>query len=369
MKQFFLGLLFAFLTVSSFPKAQIETKKAPSNVNIPVKYPIAKTITAQKPLNVLLFTALPASGKSEVRRYLDHVNKKTALKEFGIAETVQIDDFPYVHMMRLISTELINQGLEGAFFRSPVLPFKNAYEWGTLIQLVNLEYEDIAYQRPVSSAATAEWLFARIDEARSKINQEPVFSKIAPSIRRSLASNLESEAAKIVKNLNQNIALGLANKTVVIEFSRGGANSSTMPLPAPYGYNYAFSQLSPEILEKASIFYIQVAAEDSLKKNTVRSNPKDPGSILNHKVPLAVMYADYGCDDMFYLKEKSPKPHTVSIQSRGKTYLLPIGIFDNRDDKTTFLREDSALWNKETVAKLHNTLKKTFTELRSSQKN
>ncbi len=369
MKHFFFSLLLTLLTVSVFPKERIEIKKEPNNTNAPATLvTLKKSITAQKPLNVLLFTALPASGKSEVRKYLDNVNKETALKEFGIGDTIQFDDFPYVHMMRLISNELINKGLEGAFFRSPVLPFKDAHEWGTLIQLINLEYEDVALQRSVSeSDSSAEWIFDRIDKARARINQPPVFSKLAPSIRRSLASVLEKEAAKIVKNLNQNVALGLANKTVVIEFSRGGASASAMPLPAPYGYNYALSQLSPEILEKASIFYIQVAVEDSLEKNTVRSNPNDPGSILNHKVPLAVMYADYGCDDMFYLKNKSSKPHTVSIQSHGKTYLLPIGIFDNRDDKTTFVREDKKLWKKEHVAKLHTALQKTFSELRSSQ--
>lgn len=359
-KTFFSSLFysFVFLTNASFP-ADVNPADQTST-----------TIADQpaKPLDVLLFIALPASGKSELRRYLDNLNAETALKEFGIKKTVQLDDFPYVHFMRLVSDEMIKQGLEGAFFRSPVLPFKDPNEWNTLIQLINLEYEDIALNRPIKASSAADWLFARIDRARKKNQNEPIFSKFSPALRRNLATALETEAEKIKAALNQNIAQGLKDKTVVIEFARGGATASAMPLPAPYGYQHALAELSPQILEKAAILYIKVDPKDSLKKNTVRSNPNDPGSILNHKVPLAVMYTEYGCDDLAYLKSQSTKTNTLCIKQKDKIYFLPIGIFDNRDDKTTFLREEVKLWPKDKLAKLEKTLKQSFLDLRSAQK-
>ncbi len=363
IKNFLFCILSAGLTISLFAENQNKLKKE----SIPIK-PIHQPVKAyQTPHNILLFTALPASGKSEVRRYLDNLDKPAALKEFNIQETIQLDDFPYVHIMREVSREMINQGLEGAFFRSTVLPFKDPHDWGTLAQLINLEYEDIALNQPISvSSSAADWLFARIDRARKKTGKDPIFSKLSLRLRKALAAKLEKEAVKILTNLNANIAKGFKDKTVVIEFSRGGASASSMPLPAPYGYQHTLSQLSPQILERAAIIYIQVSPSDSLRKNTVRSNPNDPGSILNHKVPLAVMYADYGCDDMFYLKAKSDKPNTICVEKNGKKYFLPLGIFDNRDDKTTFLREDKKLWNKEDIQKLHSELKTTFEKLKRS---
>ena len=116
---------------------------------------------------------------------------------------------------------------------------------------------------------------------------------------------------------NAAIPESLDGKTVVVEFARGGADASPLPLPAPYGYNYSFSRLSRELLSSANILYIWVTPEQSRRKNHERTDPDDPGSILHHGVPLAVMYGDYGCDDMQYLLDNSGKDDTVQVDKAG----------------------------------------------------
>ena len=70
----------------------------------------------------------------------------------------------------------------------------------------------------------------------------------------------------------------------------------------------------------------------------------------------AVMYGDYGCDDIEYLIEQSPEPDTIQIEAHGKTWTLPICRFDNRVDKTTFLRGDPDSWPEDGVKALHEGL-------------
>ena len=74
-------------------------------------------------IDTILLTALPASGKSEVRRYLAQLDPEVVRRDFHMGETVQLDDYPYVHMMRRISEELVGRGHGGVFFASGVEPF------------------------------------------------------------------------------------------------------------------------------------------------------------------------------------------------------------------------------------------------------
>ena len=69
-------------------------------------------------LDTILLTALPASGKSEVRRYLDVQDATAVAGQFHMGPTVQLDDYPYVHMMRRISEELVEVGQPPLFFLS-----------------------------------------------------------------------------------------------------------------------------------------------------------------------------------------------------------------------------------------------------------
>ena len=120
---------------------------------------------------------------------------------------------------------------------------------------------------------------------------------------------------------------------------------------------------SDEILSRASILYVWVTPEESRRKNHERTDPNDPGSILHHGVPEAVMRGDYGCDDMEWLIEHSGRQDTVSIEARGRTWHLPIARFDNRRDRTTFVRAEPASWAREDVESLHRGLAEAFDHL------
>ena len=194
-----------------------------------------------------------------------------------------------------------------------------------------------------------------------------MLGKLPADLRHEVAEALEPECADLLQRKIAEVPDSLEGKTVVIEFARGGADASPMPLPAPYGYRYSLGCLSPEILSKASILYIWVTPEESRRKNAERTDPDDPGSILFHGVPLAVMYGDYGCDDLAWLLEQSDRPDTVCIEQGGRKYYLPVGRFDNRVDLTTFIREDAASWPEEDVAKLRAGLRAAFDELASGQ--
>lgn len=67
---------------------------------------------------------------------------------------------------------------------------------------------------------------------------------------------------------------------------------------------------------------------------------------------MAVMLGDYGCDDMEYLIKNTDVEDTVTIKAHGTTYHVPIGVFDNRVDKTSFLRSEPDKWDKDKVAEV-----------------
>ncbi|MBN1549204.1 hypothetical protein JW872_00925 [Candidatus Babeliales bacterium] len=328
-----------------------------------------KTTKAQtQDVDVLLLLALPASGKSEVRHYLASLTPQECRSEFGIKETVQLDDFPYVHIMRRVSDEMTARGHEGPFFASPAYPFREPKDWGTLTVLLNDDYDDLVAQRTHKPRSASEWLFKRYDQARISVGAAPVFSSMDAKLRKEIAQAVEQDAQKLLASKNQEAKKGVKDKTVVIEFARGGAESSPMPLPQPYGYQYALSQLSPAILEKASLLYIWVDPAESRRKNLARANPNDPGSILNHCVPQAVMYTDYGCDDIAHLVQTSDKPNTICVSTRGQTFHIPVGRFDNRVDKTTFVHSDHATWKAEDIANLKSGLQTAFHELQDGRR-
>lgn len=314
-------------------------------------------------LDILLLLALPASGKSEVRRYMAHLTPEQCRDEFHLGPTVQLDDYPYVHMMRRVSQELRKRGHDGVFFDSDDLPMKESRDWGTLIELLNEDFEDLVQKRRPAPASAATWLLDRFDAARGKVGADPALGKLPAAVRAELIAALEKESADLLRDKNAGIPDTLEGRTVVIEAARGGPQGASLPLPAPLGYQYSLSRFSDAILAKASILYVWVTPEESRRKNHERTDPNDPGSILHHGVPIAVMLGDYGLDDMEWLIEHSGRPDTVKIVARGRDYFIPVARFDNRVDKTTFVRVDRKDWKPADVAALHGGLSEALGRL------
>jgi hypothetical protein len=314
-------------------------------------------------LDCVLLLALPASGKSEIRRYMARLPEDECRRDFHMGPTVQLDDFPYVHLMRRIDEELEKIGRERIFFQSGEKPFREPKDWGTLVEMVNEDYEDLLAGKMFEPKSAAMNLFHRLDEASKKAMTKPRLGALDPDTLAGLARKLESEAQEMLKEKHANHPEDLQGKTIVIEFARGGPDGSSMPLKEPYGYRYSLCQLSASILKKSSILYVWTTPEESRRKNVARADPGDPGSILHHGVPLDVMMNDYGCDDMDWLEQNSQKPGTVTIEAWGKTYHIPVARFDNRVDKTSFIRNDPAQWKPEEVKAIHEGLKEALGKL------
>jgi len=322
-----------------------------------------KEPTMAKHIDVLLLCALPASGKSEVRRYLASLSPEECEQQFGIGETVQLDDYPYVHMMRRVSQELRALGEDPVFFDADNLPMKEPLDWGTLTELLNRDFRDLVTGTRPEPHLAIDWLLERFDDCRATVGADRFLDTLSPEVRAKLREILEPEARDLLEKKNAGVPETLDGKTVVIEFARGGRQGSSMPLPDPWGYQYTLRVLSEEILEKAALLYIWVTPEESRRKNEERADPNDPGSILHHGVPIEVMLNDYGTDDMAYLLETSGRPNTIEIHAHGRTFFLPVGRFDNRVDRTTFIRKPQQEWTDEEIAALRAGLREAFDQI------
>lgn len=108
--------------------------------------------------------------------------------------------------------------------------------------------------------------------------------------------------------------------TTIIEFSRGKEHG---------GYQSAFSHLSPQILSKTAVLYIDVKWEESLRKNRKRFNPEKPDSILEHSLPDAKLERLYKEVDWDEVSRRDPQYLTI------QDVRVPYVVFDNADDVTT----------------------------------
>ncbi len=313
--------------------------------------------------DVMLLLALPASGKSELRRYLAHLPEERACRELHIGPTVQLDDFPYVHFMRRVDDELAALGEERIFFHAPDKSFRDPLDWLTLVELLNEDYRNLRQGGAREVADPAEHLMRRIDVAGSKVGIADRFGRLPGRVRSALAQALQEEAAGLVAEERARSGVDLEGKTVVMEFARGASHTVTPPVPFPYGYAHSLAQLDDGILDAAVILYVWVTPEESRRKNEQRADPNDPGSILHHGVPLEVMLNDYGIDDMEYLLDTSDVPGTVVVEKMDRTFHVPTARFDNRRDLTTFLREDPASWPPDQVARVHEELSRACSSL------
>ncbi|CAL6053168.1 Conserved_hypothetical protein [Hexamita inflata] len=319
-----------------------------------------------KQLPILMFCALPASGKSESRRYLKSLNKEqNAAFHLGDTST-QVDDYPYVDAMRKIDAAAEATMNTTVFFDPATTMFKSGFDWGTLMYLINDDYFDI---KKCDSKIPAEyqadpcmWLFNRYDAAFVKTGKIPArFAELKASHTAEQFNAFKAATYElcntILKEKYENIPASLEGKTVVFEFARGGKQGSKFPLEAPYGYQYSLGLLDPEILENACILYIWVTPEQSYQKNINRAQEGAQGLSqtvstqlsLNHGVPHNVMVNEYGTDDVDYLLSVTEKKDCLTIHRDGKAYFVKIGRFDNREDKTTPFRKPQAQWKPEEV--------------------
>jgi len=322
-------------------------------------------------LETLLLFSLPASGKSELRRYLASLTPEQCRGDFRMGPTLQLDDYPYVHLMHQIDDQLKANGLPYAYYLGPHRSFRDPWTWAVLIELLNEDYANLMAGRQVTVASAAQHLFDRLDAAHAQVGLEQPLGEVPHRIRLRLAEALEAECRAELDTLNRQNAEDKTGRTLVIEAARGGPNGSAFPLTPPHGYETAFQTLDPAILAKAAVLYVWVDPTESRRKNIERGRPNGQGSILHHSVPMEVMLGQYGCDDMAWLLEQSDRPGTIRVErvlqagDRHTTHSfhLPVARFDNRQDLTTFVREDRASWNPADVAKLHGGLKAAFGSL------
>lgn len=316
-------------------------------------------------LDTVLLFSLPASGKSETRSYMASLTPEQCREDMCMGPTVQLDDYPYVHMMHRIDEELVEAGWERVFYEGPTRPFQEDWTWAVLVELLNEDYDNLVNQRTFSPVSAAQHLMDRLDAAHTKVGLHPHLGDVPYGIRRIVAEAVEAEAKHELDVLNETCSQDRQGKTIVIECARGGPNGSAFPITPPHGYWSAFQQLSTQILERAVVLYVWVDPVESRRKNIERGRPDGQGSILHHSVPMEVMLAHYGCDDMAWLMEQSDRPNTVKVDRLvvegdkyvAKTYYLPAARFDNRKDKTSFIRAPRAEWKAEDIDAIHQGLK------------
>ena len=321
-------------------------------------------------LDTILLFSLPASGKSEVRRYLASLSPAQCKDELHMGPTLQLDDYPYVHFMHRIDDELLANGWRPIYYKGPNRPFQDDWEWGALIELLNEDFDDLVNGRQTRVASAAQHLFDRLDLAHRRVGLPEHLGEVPHRIRKRVAEALEAECAAELEHKHKVCAEDPKGKTIVIEAARGGPNGAAFPLTPPVGYASTFQQLSEQILARSSILYIWVDPTESRRKNIERGRPDGQGSILHHSVPMEVMLGQYGTDDMDWLIAQSDRPNTVLVERifedkapngrvsyRDRVFHLPVARFDNRSDKTSFVRAEPASWKKADVDALHTGLR------------
>ena len=106
--------------------------------------------------------------------------------------------------------------------------------------------------------------------------------------------------------------------TTLVEFARGGENA----------IHHALTFLSDEMLSKASLVYIKVPYEESVRKNRRRARPGQEDSILYHSLPDEKMEYYYKTNDWEKLEAKDPN----FIEVKG--HKIPYAVFENMPEKT-----------------------------------
>jgi predicted kinase len=107
--------------------------------------------------------------------------------------------------------------------------------------------------------------------------------------------------------------------TTLVEFARGGDDA----------IHHALTFLSDEMLSKASLVYIKVPYEESVRKNRKRARPGQEDSILYHSLPDEKMEFYYKTND--WEKLEANDPNFIEV----KGYKIPYAVFENMPEKTS----------------------------------
>jgi len=141
-----------------------------------------------KKIEVLILIALPASGKSEVMKFLQ-TRTPADLAQLHLGLPSHLDDYPYVEIMRKVDEAAIKMlRMEPLFFHSLDRGFKDPYEWITLIELLNEDFR--CYEEGDARSADAEFLFHRIDMAELRAGARMKLGRLPNDIRKLLAQHL-----------------------------------------------------------------------------------------------------------------------------------------------------------------------------------
>jgi hypothetical protein len=257
--------------------------------------------------------------------------------------------------MREIDKSLATENQPPLFFKESSGPFIDPRDWGTLIHLINEDYDDMSNKRSCDPTSHGYHLLERLDNAAEKSGITPRFAALEATLRKHLADTMEAQAGAHLIGKQASYPDSLEEKTVLIEFARGGPSELTPPLPAPWGYQYSLTQLAPQILETANILYVQITPEEAEAKNDAINQPT--------RIPSNLMAEVYGCDDIAWLEEASDTPATIRVEAHKHTYHLPLRQFDNREDITGFLRSEPDNWPPEKLRELHLALQEQFTNM------
>ncbi|KAG9395443.1 hypothetical protein J8273_3010 [Carpediemonas membranifera] len=336
-------------------------------------------------IQTLLLCALPASGKSETRKFLSSLAPEDLRTSFKIAQTVQLDDYPYVDVMKKVDAALesiIGTARARMFYPHPDELFFHKEDWETLIHLLNEDYDDLIDRPARPEVDSGRWMCERLDRAREKTGAYQTWGEgqaseggratrilsLPEGVLEQLYAVLRPTTDVLMREKYDCFPETLEDKTVVIEFARGGSQGSEMPLKPPMGYEYSFSCLSDRILSGAAVLYVWVTPEMSRAKNIARAQEKAGDAAtsanlsLNHGVPEIVMLQDYGVDDIEYLLEKSGVANAVMVASKasGRPFVIPLSRFDNREDLTTFARSPQVEWAKDDVDRIRAAFEHCF---------
>ena len=339
-------------------------------------------MSEHKVLPILMFCALPASGKSETRRYLKSLTSEDT-KKFHLGETsTQVDDFPYVDGMKKIDAAAVKVLGHTIFFNTTDFNLFSDYDWGTLIYMINDDYFDILECNPKIPSKfekdPVEWLFNRYDVASVKTGHLPArFYDLRQKVGEEKFAEFKKECFDLCNTLLHdkyaNIPTSLEGKTIIFEFARGGTKGCdpSKPLTPPFGYEYSLSLFDKRILMNAAILYICVTPEQSKQKAFQRAKEGKEGKSqtvstqlsLNHGIAETVLDKEYGMDDFDYLLSKSPEKNYVPITRDDVEYKVKAGRLDNRKDLTSDFRKPQNEWTKEQCDNMFNALKSAFDSL------